>query len=104
MISGLPLAALGYLIPAAQKWEQEEMRAATEKRLFPIWFVRKTMHELTGGKGDFVKYSDFVENIIGRGAEHTEREHEPAAPPRMGEDILNDFMPMIEADRGRGGG
>lgn len=103
MISGLPLAALGYLIPAAREWERQEQRAAAEKRLFPIWYAGKITHELTGGKGDYIKYSDFIKNIE-RGAEHTERKHEPAAPPRTGEDIINDFLPLIEADRGRGGG
>ena len=105
MISGLPLAALGYLIPAAREWERQEQRTAIDKRLFPIWFAEKTLHELAGGsKGDFIKYSDFIDNILERGAEHTERKHEPAAPPRTGEDIINDFLPLIEADRGRGGG
>jgi hypothetical protein len=102
MISGLPLAALAYLLPAARDWEQQEVKAAAEKRLFPIWFAQKTLHEVAGGKGDFIKYSDFIGDILERGAEHTERN--TAAPPRSGEDILKDFMPLIEADRGRGSG
>ena len=103
MISGLPLAALAYLLPAAREWERQEIKAAAEKRLFPIWFAQKTLHEVAGGsKGDFIKYSDYIESILERGAEHTKQN--TAAPPRSGEDILKDFMPLIEADRGRGGG
>lgn len=101
MISELPLDALGYLIPAAQKWEQEELKAETEKRLFPLWLTERTLHQIAGGsKSDFINYSDYISKAFS-GAERTERRHDVTATPPTGEDIINEFMPLIEADRRR---
>jgi hypothetical protein len=105
LISELPLAALGYLIPAAQKWEQEELKAETEKRLFPLWLTERALHQLAGGsKSDFIKYSDYLDKAFGNGAERTERSHTATVKPRTSEDIISEFMPVIEADRGRNRG
>lgn len=105
MISELPLDALGYLIPAAQKWEQEELKAETEKRLFPLWLTERALHQLKGGsKSDFISYSDYIDKAFNSGAKRTERSHTATAPPRTGEEIISEFMPIIEADRGRNRG
>lgn len=106
MISELPLDALGYLIPTAQKWEQDELKAETEKRLFPLWLADRMLHQLAGGKkSDFISYSDFIDQAFNSGAERTERSHEATATPaRSGEDIIADFMPIIDADRRRSRG
>ncbi len=101
----MPLDALGYLIPAAQKWEQEELKAETEKRLFPLWLSDRTLHQFAGGsKSDFIKYSDYIDKAFNSGAERTERSHKATVPSRTGEDIISEFMPIIEADRGRSRG
>lgn len=101
----MPLDALGYLIPAAQKWEQEELKAETEKRLFPLWLTERTLHRLAGGsKSDFIKYSDYIDKAFNSGAESTERRHDVTATSpkkRTGEEIISEFMPFIEADRRR---
>ena len=105
MISELPLDALGYLIPAAQKWEQEELKAETEKRLFPLWLADRMLHQLCGGKkSDFISYSDYLNQAFS-GAERTERSHDATVTPaKSGEDIIADFVPIIEADRRRSRG
>lgn len=98
----MPLDALAYLLPAALRWERDELKAEAEKRLFPLWIVDRFMHELAGGdRKDFIAYDEFVKKVLG-GEERTELRAGAAPPPkRTADDIIKDYMPMIEADRRR---
>lgn len=98
----MPLDALAYLLPAARKWEDEEFKAEAEKRLFPLWIAERCMHELAGGdRKEFISYEEFIKKVLGGEKMTQTRTVTPARPPRTAEDIINDFMPMIEADRRR---
>jgi hypothetical protein len=60
------------------------------------------MHELAGGdRKNFIAYDEYVNKVLG-GEDRTELRAKAAPPPkRTGEEILKDYMPMIEADRRR---
>lgn len=105
MISELPLSEFGTLINAAQEWEQAEVKAETERRLFPLWLAERLLHQIAGGKkADFVTYSDFIKRAFDGDETAGVGMNAPEPPPRTAEDILNEFIPIIEADRGRGRG
>lgn len=101
MISELPLDALGYLLPAAQKWEEEEFKAEAEKRLFPLWLAERTLHQLKGGgKDSFIGYDEYINKAFGESPQQSSS----TSAARTSEEILSDFLPLIEADRGRKNG
>jgi hypothetical protein len=99
----LPLDALAHLLPAAMQWERDELKAEAEKRLFPLWLAERCMHELAGGdRKNFIAYDEYVKKVLG-GEDRTELRTRAAPPPpkRTADEIIKDYMPMIEADRRR---
>ncbi len=103
MISELPLNEFGSLIKAAQEWEQAETKAEIEKRLFPLWLTERALHRIAGGKkSEYVSYSDYLKRAFEENDEAKGKT--PEKPLKTAEDILNEFLPIIEADRGRENG
>lgn len=102
----MPLEALGDLLRSARKWEREEIEEKIERRLFPLWAIRRAVHSLKGGSDStFISYEDFINQTLNNGAQSAERRPTtPAMPARSGEDIINDLKPYIEADRRRQNG
>jgi len=97
MIEDLPLSALSYLLTEAYEQEEKQAKEEAERHLYPLWLVGKLAHDISRENGEYISYSAFLKNAFESG-ESLEKSHKPTKPQRSGEDIIKDFMPIIEAD------
>lgn len=83
------------LISFAKKEEEIKLKADLEKRLFPLWLSSYVLSKVKGT--ECMEYDDFIKSAFSNDEitiscntfEHT------------GDDILAEFTPIINADRGR---
>lgn len=66
-----------------------------------MWLANDAVSKLKGADSP-ISYQEFLNKTIG--AERTERRQyapEPSTHRKTGQEIIDEFMPIIEADRGR---
>lgn len=97
LIESLPLTALGELLSFAQKEEKRIEREALEKRLFPLWLANYALGKLHGA--EVMDYEEFISQTL-------KPETAPIKPTKKrktADEIIAEFMPIVEADRRKGG-
>lgn len=74
-----------------KRLEKEEL----EKQLAPLWLVNFLAAKLKGE--EVMSYEDFHNMVF------DEEKPVKSKSQRSGEEIINEFMPLVEADRQKGG-
>lgn len=94
MISELPLSYLDTLLSAAKRKEEEHQKSEIEKRLFPMWLMKTLGGRMQGE--ETLSYTDFLKNVF---AENNNPSTPQTRHKKTGDEILSEFMPIIDADR-----
>lgn len=89
--------ALGELLSFAHDEENKAEKSELEKRLFPLWLVNYALSKI---KPDFevMEYDEFIKTVFSDAPAPTPKSKEKAA-----EDIMAELMPLVEADKKKGG-
>lgn len=94
----MPLSELNKLISYARKKEEIKFKADLEKRLFPLWLSNYIATKIKGE--ECIEYDEFINStLIKPNMSFTKRT--PQKEKRTSDDILAEFMPLINADRER---
>ncbi len=83
----MPLSALGELLSSAVKKE-------VETQTFPLWLANYTVSKIKGVEP--MEYQQFIENVNNAAFSGFSKEKKT----RTAEEILEDFTPIIQADKG----
>lgn len=94
----MPLSELGGLISHARKKEEIKLKSDLEKRLFPLWLSNFIAAKIKGE--DVIGYDEFIRNTLIE-PNTSSTKCTPEQEKRTGDDILEEFMPLINADRER---
>lgn len=89
------------MLSFAYKEEARAQKAEIEKRLFPLWLVNYAVAKVKGGEVA-MDYEQFLATVFSDeqpAQVRTARKEKKRTP----EEIMADFMPMVEADRRKGG-
>lgn len=65
----------------------------TEKSLFPLWLATTTISKLNNT--ECIEFNDFIDKVSTPNTSETISNRSP-------EDIINEFLPVVENDRKRG--
>lgn len=96
----MPLSELNKLISYARKKEEIKLKADLEKRLFPLWLSNFIAAKIKGE--DVIGYDEFIKStLLEPDTSTTKINRNTDKQERTGEDILAEFMPLINADRER---
>lgn len=92
------MRALGELLSYAHKEETRIRKEELEKRLFPLWLANYTVAKLTGAD-EVMDFEEFINTTL------SDKAAPKAAPKKekTAEDIMAELMPLVEADKQRGG-
>lgn len=82
------------LLSFARKKEEAKLKADLEKRLFPLWLSSYVLSKVKGT--ECMEYDDFIKSSFAND-EITSYD----TPEHTSDDILAEFMPIINADRER---
>lgn len=94
----MPLSELNNLISYARKKEEIKFKADLEKRLFPLWLSNYVAAKIKGE--EVIGYDEFIKStLLEPNTPITERNTNNVV--HTSDDILSEFMPMINADRER---
>lgn len=97
LIESLPLTALDELLSFAQKEEKRTEREELEKRLFPLWLANYALGKLQGA--EVMDYEEFINQTL----EPATAPIKPTKKEKTADEIIAEFMPIVEADRRKGG-
>ena len=89
----MPLSALGELLSYAEKQEMEKAKLEQEKQLFPLWLSGMILGKL-GGK-ETMSFEQFLKQVF----DDDKNERKATVKKKTADEIMSDFMPIIEADR-----
>lgn len=93
----MPLSHLGELLGFAYKEEKRLIKREQEKELFPLWLVNYGISLINNT--EIMSFEEFLNTTHNSGnANFTNK----PKPKRTADEILNEFAPIIEADRKRG--
>lgn len=95
------MSALGELLSYCYESETKARKAETEKRLFPLWLVSYALSQLSGVMPgmepvEAMPYDEYIKTVLD-GQEQPKKEEIKRKGP---EEILAEFAPIIEAERG----
>lgn len=90
------MSALGELLSYARNEEEQLEKLEREKQLFPLWLANYALAKLKGDE-EIMDFEDFIKQTFKPGAPT------PKKQKRTAEDIMAEFMPVVEADKKRGG-
>ena len=93
----MPLSELNKLISYARKKEEIKLKADLEKRLFPLWLSNYIAAKIKGE--ECIEYDKFIKNTLFE--PNTSITKYTDKTERTSDDILAEFMPLINADRER---
>ena len=76
-------------------------KAELEKRLFPLWLVNYAVAKVKGGELE-MDYEQFLKLVF---SDETPAESRPTKQQkkRTADEIMAELMPLVEADRKKGG-
>ena len=89
LVERFPLRMLGELLSAARKREENEAKEKADKMIATLWFARVAIDTITGSEP--VDFDEFQSEIT--------KKDEPTKK-RTAEEIMADFIPIINAERG----
>ncbi len=92
------MAALGGLLSYAYKEEAAAQKLELEKRLFPLWLVNYAISRIKPGL-EVMEYDEFIKLVLS----DSDTPQPETKKKRTAEDIMAEFMPLVEADKKRGG-
>ena len=94
----MPLSELNKLISYARKKEEIKLKADLEKRLFPLWLANYVAAKIKGE--ECIGYDKFIKSTLIE-PNTSIKEQNADKTEHTGDDILAEFMPLINADRER---
>lgn len=80
----------------ARKKEAEQAKLEQEKQLFPLWLSGMILGKL-GGK-EIMSFEDFLKSVFDDNIDN-KNDRKATTKKKTTEEIISDFMPIIEADR-----
>lgn len=89
---------MGELLAHARREEKRRDKLETEKQLMPLWLVSFAISRFKGE--EIMDFEEFIRQSLDDG--NDEAPKAPARPKRSGEEIMAEFMPIVDADRLRG--
>lgn len=93
------MRALGDLLSYAYKEEARLQKEQLEKQLFPLWLANYAVAKLQHA-GEVMGYEEFLNSVLDpSNTAAPVKEHKQ----RTAEDIMAEFMPLMEADKRKGG-
>lgn len=89
------------MLSFAYKEEERAQRAELEKRLFPLWLVNYAVAKVKGGELE-MDYEQYLKLVF---SDETPADPRPTKKQnkRTADEIMAEFMPLVEADRKKGG-
>lgn len=96
LIESLPLTALGELLSFTEKEEKRLEKEKAEKQLFPLWLANYALGKMQGS--EVMSFEEFVNQTLSPSEPQEKQKKKKSA-----EDIMVEFMPLVEADRKKGG-
>lgn len=93
----MPLSHLGELLGFCYKEEERLIKREQEKELFPLWLVNYGVSLITNT--EIMSFEEFLNTTRNSGNANVTNKPKPK---RTADEILNEFAPIIEADRKRG--
>lgn len=91
----MPLSFLGELLDFAVAEEKRKQEAEDKKELTKLWFVHYIVAKL--GKQQPIEYKDFMQRSL-KSAEHASETKKKPSKKKSAEEILAEFMPIVERD------
>ena len=91
------MEALGGLLSFCYKEEANRRKEELEKRLFPLWLANYAVAKLSGN--EVMDYEEFINSAF----DTPQKPAEIKNTKRTAEDIMAELMPLVEADKQRGG-
>lgn len=82
----------------AEKEEKRLEREKVEKQLFPLWLVNYMLGKTAGI--EVMDYEEFINQTLSPTTESAER---ATTLKKTADEIMAEFMPLVEADRKKGG-
>lgn len=80
----------------------EEKRKAKEKledKLFPLWLANYAVSKMRDESAEIMDFEEFMQSTLEASGVPSKKQKEQ----RTAEDIMAEFMPLVEADRKKGG-
>lgn len=80
----------------------EEKRKAKEKledKLFPLWLANYAVSKMRDESAEIMDFEEFMQSTLEASGAPSKKQKEQ----RTAEDIIAEFMPLVEADRKKGG-
>lgn len=80
----------------------EEKRKAKEKledKLFPLWLANYAVSKMRDESAEIMDFEEFLQSTLEAGEAPPKKQKKQ----RTAEDIMAEFMPLVEADRKKGG-
>lgn len=98
LIEDLPLAALGELLSFAYGEEKRKAKEKLEDKLFPLWLANYAVTKMRDEQAEVMGFEEFLQSTFEAG------DNPPKEPQkqRTAEDIIAEFMPLVEADKRKG--
>lgn len=96
----MPLSHLGELLGFAYKEEEYLIKRVQEKELFPLWLVNYGISILNNT--EIMSFEEFLNTARDSGNAKADNAINKSKAKRTADEILNEFKPIIEADRKRG--
>ena len=90
------MSALGELLSYARNEEEQRGKLELEKQLFPLWLANYALAKIQG-REEVMDFEEFVNQTFEPAAVSNKKQAKTA------EDITAEFMPIVEADKKRGG-
>lgn len=91
------MSALRELLSFAYKEEERQYKADLEKRLFPLWLANYAVSKLKGGEVA-MDYEEFLASVFNKPGTP-----KPKRKIKTADEIVAEFMPLVEADKQKGG-
>ena len=91
----MPLSFLGELLDFAVAEDKRKQEADDKKELTKLWFVHYIVAKL--GQQQPMDYQEFMQRSTGYSESSAATKHKPSKK-RTAEDIIAEFMPIIERD------
>lgn len=90
------MRALHELLSFANREERRKAERETEKRLFPLWLATYAITKIRDPGAEVMEYEAFLKECLSPPGKTEKTKRAP-------EDIVSEFMPLVEADRKKGG-